>query len=122
MMTEEEIRLMGLDDWNTIERAFLWSELSKDFMRELVEYDQKYKTWLEHALLMDFHGYSIHASAFYKNMYNYLKLGLAEQKELKCYSERVGQMYMDQMNKELESKHVYSLVDNSGRVLDSVVF
>lgn len=122
MMTEEEIRLMGLDDWNTIERAFLWSELSKDFMRELVEYDQKYKTWLEHALLMDFHGYSVHASAFYKNMYNYLKLGLAEQKELKCYSERVGQMYMDQMNKELESKHVYSLVDNSGRVLDSVVF
>lgn len=121
MRTESEIRQQGLE-WQNVQRAFLWSELSKDFMRELVEYDQKYKTWLEHALLMDFHGYSIHASAFYKNMYNYLKLGLAEQKELKCYSERVGQMYMDQMNKELESKHVYSLVDNSGRILDSVVF
>ena len=31
-------------------------------------------------------------------------------------------MYMNQLQQEQESKHVYSLVDNSGRVLDSVVY
>ena len=32
-MTEEEIRLLGLDNWDNIESAFMWKNLSKDFMR-----------------------------------------------------------------------------------------
>lgn len=118
MITEAELRQNGFD-WQNVERCFLWTELSKDFLRQLVEYDEKYKTWLEHALLMDFHGYSVHASAFYKNMYNYLKLGLAEQKELKCYSERVGMMYMDQLQQEQQARIVHSITDYNGRILDS---
>lgn len=121
MMTEAEMRQNGFE-WENVERCFLWGQLSIDFMRELVEYDEKYKTWLEHALLMDFHGYSVHASAFYKNMYNYLKLGLAEQKELKCYSEKVEQMYWDQKQKEDQARVVHKFVDGTGRVLDTWVW
>ena len=119
--TEVEIREAGFD-WQTIHTAFCWKNLEPDFIREIVESNPQYKTQLEHELLMDMHDYSIHASAFYQNMYIYLQLNLAEQKELKCYSEKVGQMYMNQLHQEQQSKHVYSLVDNSGRILDSVVY
>ena len=119
--TEAEIREAGFD-WQTIHTAFCWKNLEPDFIREIIESNPQYKTQLEHELLMDMHDYSIHASAFYQNMYIYLQLNLAEQKELKYYSEKVGQMYMNQLQQEQASKHTYSLVDNSGRILDSVVY
>ena len=117
---ESEIREAGFD-WEVVHSAFCWKNLSKDFIREMVESDPIYKTQLEHQLLLDVHEYSVHASAFYQNMYIYLQLNLAEQKELKYYSEKVGQMYLNQLQQEQGSKQVYSLVDNTGKVLDSVV-
>ena len=119
--TEAEIREAGFD-WEVVHTAFCWKNLEPDFMREIVESHPIYKTQLEQELIYDIHGYSVHASYFYQNMYIYLKLNLAEQRELKYYSERVGQMYMSQFQQEQASKQVYSLVDNSGRILDSVVY
>lgn len=69
---------------------------------------------------MAFHGYASFPSMFFQNMYIYLQLNLAEQKELKCYSERVGMLYMNQLQQENESRQVYSLVGNDGKVLDMV--
>ena len=120
MKTEAELRQQGFE-WSNVERCFLWGQLSKDFMRELVEYDQKYKTWLEHALIMDFHGYSVHASTFYKNMYIYIQDKLYEQKQLEYYLDKVKQMYWDQCEQELNARIVHTIKDNCGRVLDSWV-
>ena len=121
-MTEEELRQQGFESWDDVERCFLWNELSKDFIRQLVEYDTIYKTQLEHHLLMAFHGYATFASFFYKNMYIYLKSGLAEQKELECYSDRVYQLYSQKYQEELNaSRSVYKFVDGTGRVLESWV-
>lgn len=119
-MTQTEIRMMGLC-WNTIERAFLWYNLSRDFIRELVEYDQTYKTQLEHHLLMAFHGYATFASTFYYNMYSYLKLGLAEQKELVYYADRLYGMYLEQQQNEWNSREVYRMVDSTGVVRDQII-
>lgn len=119
-MTETEMRQQGFQ-WDNVERCFLWNELSKDFIRELVQYDTCYKTQLEHHLLMAFHGYASFSSYFYLNMYNYIKLGLAEQKELECYDERVGMMYMDQLQQEQQARIVYSFKDGTGRILDQWV-
>ena len=47
MRTEEEIRLDGFE-WDNVYGAFCWSDLSKDFIRELAESDPVYKTQLEH--------------------------------------------------------------------------
>lgn len=121
MRTEAEIREDGFE-WQNVERSFIWSNLEPDFIRELVEFDQTYKTQLQHHLLMAFHGYASFPSMFFQNMYIYLQLNLAEQKELKCYSEKVGQMYMNQLQQENESRQVYSLVGNNGKVLDQCVF
>ena len=119
-MTETEMREEGFQ-WQNVERCFLWGELSKDFIREIVEYDEKYKTWLEHALLMDFHGYSVHASAFYMNMYTYIKSGMAEQKELSCYVDQVYQMYWNQREQQYNARVVHTFKDGMGRVLDQWV-
>ena len=118
MRTEDEIREAGFD-WDNVHTAFCWKNLEPDFMREIVESHPIYKTQLEQELIYDIHGYSVHASYFYQNMYIYLKLNLAEQRELKYYSEQVGQMYMNQFQQEQASKQVYSLVGNDGKVLDS---
>lgn len=120
MRTEEEIREAGFE-WQNVERSFIWSNLEPDFIRELVEFDQTYKTQLQHHLLMAFHGYASYSSYFYLNMYNYIKLGLAEQKELECYVERVGMMYMDQLQQEQQARIVYSFKDGTGRILDQWV-
>lgn len=121
MRTEAEIREDGFE-WQNVERSFIWSNLEPDFIRELVEFDQIYKTTLEHHLIAALQGFATYPSTFYQNMYIYLQLNLAEQKELKCYSERVGMLYMDQLNKELESRHIYSLIDGTGRIQDQIVF
>ena len=118
--TEDEIREAGFD-WEVVHSAFCWKNLEPDFIRQIVESDKTIKTQLEQELLMDMHGYSIHASYFYQNMYIYLNLNLAEQRELKCYSEQVGMMYMNQLQQEQASKHVYSLVNSNGAVMDQIV-
>ena len=118
--TEAEIREAGFD-WEVVHTAFCWKNLEPDFIRQIVESDKTIKKELEHELIMDIHDYSIHASAFYQNMYIYLKLDLAEQKELKKYIERVGMMYMQQLNREQESRHTYSLIDHSGMVQDQII-
>lgn len=118
--TEAEIREAGFD-WEVVHTAFCWKNLEPDFMREIIESYPQYKTQLEHELLMDMHDYSIHASAFYQNMYIYLQLNLAEQRELKYYSEKVGQMYLNQLQQEQASRHTYSLVDGTGRCIDQYV-
>ena len=120
-MTEEEIRMMGLC-WNTIERAFIWYDLSRDFIRELVEYDKTYKTQLQHHILMAFHGYASYPSHFFSNMYCYLDLKLAEQKELYYYKDQVYRMYLEQQQKEWSSREVYRMVDSTGTVLDQIAF
>lgn len=117
MRTEAEIREAGFDK-QVVLSAFRFKNLEPDFMREVVESNKAIKKELEHELLGDIHRYSVHASAFYQNMYIYLQLNLAQQRELKYYSDRVGQMYMNQLQRENESRHVYSLIDNSGRVTD----
>ena len=119
-MIETDLREMGLQ-WQNVQRCFIWSELSPDFIRELAEHDQTYKTQLEHHLLMAFHGYATYPSYFFINMWWYIRLGLAEQKQLAYYIERVGQLYLDQKQKEDQSRQVYSLVDNNGRILDQCV-
>lgn len=121
MRTEAEIREEGFE-WQNVERSFIWSNLEPDFIRELVEFDQTYKTQLQHHLLMAFHGYASFPSMFFQNMYIYLQLNLAEQKELKCYSEKVGQMYMNQLQQENESRQTYSLLDHNGMVQDQIIF
>ena len=123
-MTEEEIRLEGFE-WQNVERAFLWSELSKDFIRELVEYDPTYKTQLEHHLLMAFHGYASFASYFYKNMYTYLNMGLAEQKELVFYASKIYMMYREKEAKEIyANRQIFQarLIDYNGTVLDTITY
>lgn len=121
MNIEDEIREAGFDKQIVIV-AFRFKNLQPDFIREVVEYDQSIKKELEHELLCDIHRYSVHASAFYQNMFIYLKLNLAEQRELKYYTERVGMMYMDQWNKEQESRHTYSLIDHNGMVQNQIIF
>lgn len=121
MRTEAEIREDGFE-WQNVERSFIWSNLEPDFIREFAQYDQIYKTTLEHHLIAALQGFATYPSTFYQNMYIYLKLNLAEQKELKNYTDRVGMMYMDQLNKELESRHIYSLIDGTGRIQDQIVF
>ena len=120
MKIEDEIREAGFD-WEVVHTAFCWKNLEPDFIREIVESNPIYKTQLEQELLMDMHGYSIHASYFYQNMYIYLNLNLAEQRELKCYSEQVGMMYMSQLQQENESRHTYSLINSNGAVMDQIV-
>lgn len=121
MMTEEELREQGFQ-WDNVLRAFLWSDLSKDFIRELVEYDPIYKTQLEHHLLAAIHGYSAFPCFFYQNMYHYIKLGLAEQKQLKYYVDKCYMMYYQQRQREWNaSRQVYKFTDGTGRVLDQWV-
>lgn len=121
MQTQTEIRQEGFQ-WENVQKAFIWNQLGVDLMRELVQYDTCYKTQLEHHLLMAFHGYASYPSVFYNNMYKYLKAGLAEEKELECYSERVGMLYMNQLQQEQQTRIVHSLVDCNGTVLDQIIF
>ena len=117
---ESEIREAGFD-WEVVHSAFCWKNLSKDFIREMVESDPIYKTQLEHELLMDIHGYSIHASYFYQNMGYYISNGMAEQKQLIYYVDQIYIMYRNQAEQEYNSRRAYQLIDNTGRVLDQVV-
>ena len=120
MNIEEDIRLAGFDK-QVVLSAFRFKNLEPDFIREVVESKKAIKKELEHELSGDIHRYSVHASAFYQNMYIYLKLNLAQYRELKCYSDRVGQMYMDQWNKEQQSRQTYQLIDNTGRILQEII-
>lgn len=120
-MTEIEMRQQGFE-WQNVERSFIWNNLEPDFIRELVEYDPTYKTKLQHHLIAALQGFASYPSKFFQNMYIYLQLNLAEQRELKNYSERVGMLYMDQWNKEQQSRHTYSLIDNNGRVTDQIIY
>ena len=121
MESESELREKGFS-WSVVQRAFIWYSLSTDFMRQLVEYDQTYKTQLEHHLIMAFHGYQAFPSMFYQNMYKYLKAGLAEAKDLACYTDRIYLMYRQQKQNEWNaSRSVYRFVDGTGRVLDQCV-
>lgn len=120
MKTEEDIRLEGMDV-QSIENAFIWQNLSKDLMIELIETDPLIKTKIDHHLIAALQGFASYPSKFFQNMYIYLKLDLAEQKQLKNYSDRVGEMYMNQLQKELESRRVYSLVDSNGTVKDQII-
>lgn len=121
MKTEDEIREAGFD-WDNVHSAFCFKNLSKDFIRQIVESYPQYKKQLEHELLMDIHGYSIHASYFYQNMGYYIMNKLAEQRQLVHYVDKIYQMYRQQAEQQYNSRQVYSLVDNSGRILDSVVY
>ena len=118
-MTQTEIREQKRN-WDTIHAAFCWSQLSKDFMRELVGKNWMYRWKLEHELLMDFHGYSCHASAFYHNMYQYIKSGLATDNQLRYYTDRTYMMYREQLQKQCNSRETVKLIDFNGKVLDMV--
>lgn len=122
MSIEEELREKGFN-WQNVHNCFCWYSLSKDFIRQFVEHDPVYKTQLEHELLMDFHGFSIHASFFYQNMFKYLKAGLAEAKDLACYADRIYLMYRERKEAEWNaSREVYKFVDGAtGKVLDQWV-
>lgn len=121
MRTESQIREQGLE-WDNVERSFIWQNLDGDVIREFAQYDQIYKTTLEHHLIAALQGFATYPSTFYQNMYIYLQLNLAEQKELKNYSEKVGMMYLNQLQQEQASKQVYSLVNSNGAVMDQIVF
>ena len=121
MESESELREKGFS-WSVVQRAFIWYNLSKDFMRQLVETDQCFKTQLEHHLIMAFHGYQAFPSMFYQNMYSYLKMGLAEAKDLACYADRIYLLYREQAEKEYNaSRNVYRMVDGTGKVLEQWV-
>lgn len=120
MRTESEIREDGFE-WDNIERSFIWQNLNGDLIRELAQCDPTYKTILEHHLIAALQGFASYPSKFFQNMYIYLQLNLAEQKELKNYIERVGMMYMQQFNKEQESKQIYSLIDGTGKIQDQIL-
>ena len=121
MRSEKQIRQQGLDLQN-IERAFIWQNLTADFQRELITAEPIIRTKIDHHIIAALQGFASYPSMFYQNAFIYLKLNLAEQKELKNYTDRVGMMYMDQLNKELESRHTYSLIDGTGRIQDQIVF
>lgn len=117
--TEAEIREAGFD-WQTVHSAFCWKNLSKDFIREIVESHPIYKTQLEQELLMDLHGYSIHASYFYQNMGYYISNKLAEQRQLSNYVDKIYHLYRQQAEQEYNSGEVVRFTDYSGRVLNMV--
>ena len=118
--TEAEIREAGFDK-QIVLTAFRFKNLEPDFIRQIVEYDKTIKKELEHELEMDIQRYSIHAPAFYQNMYIYIQLNLAEYSELKYYSEQVGQMYMKQRNEEYGKSDIAKFVDYNGKVQDIIV-
>lgn len=121
MRSESEIRQQGFE-WQNVERSFIWQNLNGDLIRELAQSDPTYKTILQHHLIAALQGFASYPSKFFQNMYIYLQLDLAEQKELKNYVERVGMMYMNQFQQEQESRHIYSLMDGTGRIQDQLVF
>lgn len=96
---ENELREVGFEQ-DIVITAFRWKVMSVDFIREIVENFQAYKSILERELIYDLYDYSVHASAFYLNMYNYIKAGCAINKDLCYYIQRVGELYMQQLNKE----------------------
>ena len=120
MRTESEIRQQGLE-WDNVERAFIWQNLTGDFQRELITAEPIIRKKIDHHIIAALQGFASYPSMFYQNAFIYLQLNLAEQKELKNYIERVGMMYLEQLNSELESRHVYSLVDGSGTVKDQIL-
>ena len=121
MKLEEELRENGFE-WDNVHRCFCWYNLSKDFIRELVEADPIFKTQLEHELLMDLRGYSVHASFFYQNMGYYIQNGLAEQKQLVNYINQVYMLYRQQSDAEYNARiNTYNFVDYNGRIFEQVV-
>ena len=121
-MNESTIREQGIN-WDIVHQAFLWSQLSKDFIRELVEGNKIFKKNLEYELLCDLHGWSVHPSCFYQNMFCYLNNGLALRKELQYHMHQIYIMYRQQAEKEYNARReVVHYVDGSGRVLDSITY
>ncbi len=122
-MKESELREQGLQ-WDNVEQCFFWNELSKDFMRQLVEYDTCYKTQLENHLLGAFHGFAEYPSDFYQNMYNYIKYGLAEQKELAYYADKVYDMYITRKRIEESCRQRFQahLIDYNGTILNTITY
>lgn len=122
MMTETEMRQQGFDEWNKVERCFIWNQLSLDFQRQIVEYDTTYKTQLEHYLLAAFHQYATYPSYFYKNMFVYIQNKLCEQKQLIYYLDKVKELYWNKHEEEMAAtRHVYKYVDGNGRIIDSYI-
>lgn len=120
-MTEEEIRTLDRT-WDNIHACFCWSELNKDLIRELISNNKKYKLNLQKQLMLDIHGYSVHCAVFYQNMYIYLKEGIALQKQLISYMNKVYQMYREQSEREYAAtRQVYKFTDCTGRILDQLV-
>lgn len=118
MRTEEEIRLDGFE-WDNVYAAFCWSDLSLDFIRELAESDPVFKTQLEHQLLLDLQGWSEHAAIYYQNMYNYIKIGVAELKQLELHMSRLWYKWRQKSDQEFNARrNVYRITDGTGRVLD----
>ena len=119
---ETELR-MEKRNWQNIQKFFIWYVLSVDFMRQLVAKRWDYRDRLERELLMDMHGYSVHPSMFYNNMYHYIKNGLAYTKDLKYYQERIYMLYIEQAEKELNaSTTIHRIVDGTGRILDQIIY
>lgn len=122
-MTESEIREQGLE-WQNVHGAFCWHNLSKDFIRQLVATNKIFRKNLEVELLADIHGWSVHASYFYQNMGYYIQNGLALDKSLVHYIDKIYQMYRYQAEAEYNARrtNVVRFVDGCGRVLDEVVY
>ena len=121
MKTDEEIRLEGMDVQN-IEKTFIWQNLSKDLMIELIETDPLIKTKIDHHIIAALQGFASYPSTFYQNACYYIQNKLTEQKDLINYVNQLYMLYREQSEREYNSRTVYSLVDGSGRVLDSIIY
>ena len=122
MKTESQIREEGIT-WDVVQKAFIWYNLSKDFLRQLVEADPVYKTQIDTHIIAALHGFASYPSTFYQNACYYIQNGLTEQKQLLNYVNQLYMMYRQQAEKEYNSRTVYRYVDGAtGRVLDHVFY
>ena len=120
MRSESLIREEGLDLQN-IERAFLWQELGRDFIRQIIYIDPLIRTKIDHHIIAALQGFASYPSMFYSNAFCYLRNSLSEQKDLEYYSNRIYQLYREQAEKEYNSRQIYRIVDRTGKVLDAWV-
>lgn len=120
MRSESLIREEGLDLQN-IENAFLWQELGRDFIRQIITIDPLIRTKIDHHIIAALQGFASYPSMFYSNAFCYLRNSLSEQKDLEYYSNRIYQLYIEQAEKEYNSRQTYTFIDNTGRILDTYI-
>ena len=110
-------------NYNTVFTYLLYNQLDKDFIRQLVDQLNKGdKLHLQWDLLQGVHGYAGYPSYFYQNMFQYISLGLNEEKQLKYYKDHIYMMYRETREKEWNaSRQVYKFVDGCGVVRDQIV-